>query len=351
MSRGAVVVVGGTGAVGREVVDLLARRGDEVVVVARDGERVAAVADDATRRHGARVTARAADIGVPAGRVAALAGAEVVVTCIERSNVDVARAALGVGAHVVDVSASADILTRLEGLDALARRHDRAVALSVGLAPGLTNLLARACLDPLPDASSVEVTVLLGLGEHHGADAVRWTLDGLAADPGTPRPAPARVRLPGFGHRTAHPFPFSDQHTLRRTLEIPVTTRLCFDSRLATAAAFGLRPVVRRLPRQAVAGALGRIHLGSDRFAVVVTATAADGRRVAASATGRRQAHATAVVVAHTVGRLRAGAIGPGAHHLDQALDIETALAAAETAGLTVHRPELDDQGTDTGPP
>ena len=338
MTSGTVVVVGGTGAVGRELATLLAGGPHEVVVVGRRGDRAAAVAAGVARRRGGRVSARRADVDDPADRRAAVAGATVVVTCVERSNVEVAGAALDEGAHVVDVSASASVLDGLAGLDGLARWHGRTVALSVGLAPGLTNLLARACVDRLAGAEAVDVTVLVGLGEHHGADAVRWALAGLATR-GPAGAAAARVPIPAIGTRTAHPFPFSDQHALRRTLGVPVTTRLCFDSRAVTAAAFGLRPLVRRLPRAAATRALAAVHLGSDRFAVTATATAPGGRRATAAALGRRQSHATAAVAAHVVRRLSAGAVEPGAHHIDQAFDVGPALAAAEAAGLTILRP------------
>jgi hypothetical protein len=215
---------------------------------------------------------------------------------------------------------------------------------SVGLAPGLTNLLARASADAHAETAQLDIAVLLGLGERHGADAVRWTLDALAAPPtGPDRPAatrpagPTRTAVPGFGVRTAHPFPFADQHALHASLGIPVTTRLCFDSRALTAAAFALRPALRRLPRDAVARVATRTRVGSDRYAVTVTASAPDGRTVDARATGHRQSHATAVVAAHVVRELRAGSVPPGAHHIDQAVDVPTALAEVAGAGVTLH--------------
>ena len=90
----------------------------------------------------------------------------------------------------------------------------------IGVAPGLTNLLARLCVDGLPDAQGVDITVLIGLGERHGTAAVQWTVDGLTARQRRDGAGPgrARVSLPGFGTRGAYPFPFSDQHTLTETL-------------------------------------------------------------------------------------------------------------------------------------
>jgi hypothetical protein len=195
------------------------------------------------------VAARQADVTRPADRRAALAGATAVVTCVERANVEVTRAALEEGAHVVDISASADVLAGIASLDDVARWNGRSAVVGVGLAPGLTNLLARACVDRRPDAARVDITVLIGLGERHGTDAVRWTVDSLVSSPQEPDGVRAeRVTIPGFGRRRAHPFPFADQVALRSSLGIPVTTRLGFDSRAVTAAVFGLRPLLRRAP-------------------------------------------------------------------------------------------------------
>jgi saccharopine dehydrogenase (NAD+, L-lysine-forming) len=44
---------------------------------------------------------------------------------------------------------------------------------SVGLAPGLTNLLAKYCLEWLGTVDALEIGILLGLGEAHGPAAIR----------------------------------------------------------------------------------------------------------------------------------------------------------------------------------
>ncbi|GAA2299460.1 hypothetical protein GCM10010402_67660 [Actinomadura luteofluorescens] len=77
--------------------------------------------------------------------------------------------------------------------------------LSVGLAPGVTNLLAREA-----GGGDVEIGVLIGAGDRHGPSAVDWTLDSLAS-----LGESWRMRFPApYGVRTVHRFPFSDQYTL-----------------------------------------------------------------------------------------------------------------------------------------
>ncbi|WP_433476707.1 hypothetical protein ACQPZP_06410 [Spirillospora sp. CA-142024] len=115
-----VVVLGGYGAVGREVVAGLRGHVPEVVVAGRD-----------------------------------LAKAR--------------------GVHYVDVSASREVLAGIAKLDRLATERSATAVLSVGLAPGITNLLAREF-----GGADLDIGVLLGSGERHGPSAVEWTLDSLA---------------------------------------------------------------------------------------------------------------------------------------------------------------------------
>lgn len=340
---GRFVVLGGYGAVGRVAAEALAEWfPGRVVVAGRSRERAEAVA----RASGGRVTACAVDVGDLAAVGGAIADAGVVVMCVEQANEAVARACLERGVHVVDISASAPVLEAIARLDGLAVEHEATAALSVGVAPGLTNLLARVCVDRLPDARNVDVTVLIGLGERHGRAAVEWTVDALTAprvragrDPGR-----ARAALPGFGARSAYPFPFSDQHTLTETLGVPTATRLCFDSALLTNLVFGLRAtgalsLIRRLgASRALTSLFSRVHLGSDRF-VAHAAASGGGGTVACAATGRQEARATGIVAAHVARRLDGHAAPPGVHHLDQLVDPVPFLEDLAAHDITFHPP------------
>jgi hypothetical protein len=244
-----------------------------------------------------------------------------VVLCVEPADAGVARVCLEAGVHVVDVGATARLLDAVAKLGGVAANAGAAAVLSVGVAPGLTNLLARRAHEAVGGAEHVDLTLLFGTGERHGVDALRWTMAGLA-EPVCARPL--RTELPGYGTRTAHPFPFSDQHTLPHTLGVPgVTTRLCLGSRALTGALFGLRrsglaclagrpDVQRRL-----AGALGRVHVGGDGF--VVRADARRGGRHAAFAlTGREQSRVTGLVAAYAARGVLIAAVPPGVHHIEQ---------------------------------
>ncbi|MDG4830152.1 saccharopine dehydrogenase NADP-binding domain-containing protein [Solwaraspora sp. WMMD1047] len=336
-----IVVLGGYGAVGRAVARTLAPTlPGRIVVAGRDPRR----ADAFVAQHPDALVARRVDARDPGDVAAVLTGARVLVMCLESGNEQVARRCLERGVHYVDVSASLGVLSAIGRLDPLAVRNGVTAALSVGLAPGLTNLLARHVTDRLADAEAVDLTVLIGTGERHGPGAVDWLLDNLAASvPEAGGPGPLRVGLPGYGRRTTHPFPFSDQYTLRRTLGVPVTTRLCFDSAALTAAVFALRrgPALRLLRRPGVAGAvsaaMARLRLGSDGFAVRATARAADGRLAAYALTGRGEARVTGVVAALVARHLHGGGAPAGVRHLDQFLDPAAFFAQLGEYGVGQH--------------
>ncbi|MFF8607794.1 saccharopine dehydrogenase [Streptomyces sp. NPDC015346] len=330
---GRVLVVGGYGAVGATVTATL-------------GEWFPGRIVPGGRSRGARV-----DVRDPEGFGRVLDGlgdVVAVVLCVEPPDARVAGLCLERGIHVVDVSADRALL------DGVAAHHDLAVAsgatavLSVGVAPGLTNLLAHRAHTAVGGARRLDLTVLLGSGERHGEDAVRWTLDSLV-EPAPRGGAAVRVGLPGFGMRRAHAFPFSDQFTLARTLGVPeVTTRFCLDSRPLTAALFALRgtgplraaharPALRRLLTDSVR----RVHLGGDGFALRADAYGdgdGDGRRVSYALTGNGQSRASGLVTAHVTRALLTGTLPPGTHHIEHLPPLAHIPEALTTDGVRVYR-------------
>jgi NAD(P)-dependent dehydrogenase (short-subunit alcohol dehydrogenase family) len=132
MSR--VLIVGGYGAVGREAGRELALAGMEVVLAGRNPDR-------ATPVPGTRLLR--VDVTDGDQLAAALDGADAVLMCAEQDNARVARACFERGVHYLDVTASPEVVSQVEQLHDLAAGRGAVGVLSVGLAPGVTNLLAR----------------------------------------------------------------------------------------------------------------------------------------------------------------------------------------------------------------
>lgn len=324
---GRVLVVGGYGAVGAAATACLsAWLPGRVLPAGRDAAR-------ARRLGGVRV-----DVADPVDfeRVLdTLADVAAVVFCVEPPDAGPARQCFERGIHVVDVGASHRLLDAVAAMSGPAADAGAAAILSVGLAPGLTNLLAARAHDEVEGADRIDVSVLIGAGERHGIDAVRWTVTGL----GEPvRARPMRTELPGLGARTVHPFPFSDQHTLARTLDVPeVTTRFCLDSRPLTAALFALRRTALARRPALLTAAFGRMHLGGEGFAVRADARRA-GRSASWALTGHGQSRISGLVAAHATRELVAGRVPPGVHHIEQLPTLADLPERLGAHGVTVWR-------------
>lgn len=345
-----IIVTGGYGAVGRAASTALgAWFPGDVLATGRNIDK----ARQLTAATGNTVLPAQVDLTHAGELEHLLDDARVLVACTEHDNARIAETCLRRGIHYVDVSASHTVLTEIERLDDLARRHSAAAVLSVGLAPGLTNLLAADCARRLDTVRGIDIAVLLGLGERHGRAAVEWTLDTLRARP--PHARPQRVRFPGEPRsRTAYPFDFSDQHTLRRTLGTPTTTRLCFDSRVLSRLLFlsrntgALRALRSPGLRHVFAAAIPHLHIGSDAFAVTVDAHG-DDRTVTMSISGHDQSHVSGLVAAHVARQLNTGAAPSGVVHIDQFTDLDTMTAALREHGLVTDQAEPHDGTMENG--
>lgn len=319
-----ILIIGGHGTVGRHAAAALLRHDPRPTVIVAGRS-----ADTARPVPGTRAVRL--DATDPRAVAAAIDGIDTVLMCAELDNARVARACLERGIHYVDVSASHHVLAEIEHLDGLATRHGATAALSVGLVPGVTNLLARHCVER-SGTPQVRISVLLGAGERHGPAALAWTLSGLGNLDGswtTHFPPP-------HGTRTVHRFPFSDQYTLPTTLGVTAAnTGLCLDSRLATALmAAARRPAVTRLLRRpavrdVLLAALTRIHLGGDEFVVAVHSGTAR-----ATFSGRVQSRATGLTAALLVRQLPA--LPPGVRHIEQLVTPTAFLTELAADGFTL---------------
>ncbi|WP_306357401.1 MULTISPECIES: saccharopine dehydrogenase NADP-binding domain-containing protein [unclassified Nocardia] len=308
-----VLILGGYGTVGREAAAHLVASGQRVILAGRNPERARPVPGAELLR---------VDVADPDQVAAALADADVVLMCAELDNARIARACFERGIAYLDVTATLEVITALEELRDLATAAGATGVLSVGLIPGVSNLLARQVV-AASGLRTVRIGAMLGSGEAHGPAAVRWTLNGLGQLTGS-----WRMRFPK-GTRTVHRFPFSDQYTLRRTLGLDTAdTGLALDSRAVTAVlAAARRPTLARLLRgRTVERLLTRVHLGSDRFAVVAESGSAGAWFI-----GNRQSRATGLVAALLVQRV--SEFPAGIHHIEELVEPADFLSAVAAHG------------------
>ncbi|ATB49098.1 saccharopine dehydrogenase family protein [Corallococcus macrosporus] len=327
---GDILVVGGYGQVGQEVVRILAPAfPGRVVVAGRSLDRAEAL----SRHTGAGTRARALDVTAP-DAVAHLAGVALVVMCLDQQRPSFVEHCLRSGIDYVDVTASQASLAAFEQLSPLAAHTGSTAVLSVGVAPGLTQVLAARAVASLDSVEQLDLFVLLGGGDTHGAAAIAWTLENLAAPFDVYRQGQLHrvhgfqegqwVHFPGEARpRRAWRFNFPDQRTVARTLSVPtVSTWLCFDPPgLTTLAALSVRWGLGRLLRwplfrRAMTWLALRAHAGSDACSVLAKAEGHIGGRPVtqmASLQGRREAAMTGRVAAEVArALLTAPRHGPG---------------------------------------
>lgn len=299
MTNTGFVVLGGTGAVGRAVASHLLELGHDVTISSRNSERAARTAAElpGSRTHVMDLTGRnpLGDLEPPA----------VVIDCTGIESVALTQRLLGDGFDVVDITADARHTVALLALEPT----DTALVVGVGLMPGFSTLLGERLHGHTPGCSAITLSALIGLGDTYGNASKRWTYSQLGR-PLTDRPdirgftQSEIIEFPGwFGRRRAWQVDFADRLLLNRRLGLPITTRYCFDSRLAGAAL----SIAARVPR---AAQFLRQHPdltrpprhASDWYAFV--AEADTGTRIAGI--GRAQADSTAVMVALAADRLAA---------------------------------------------
>lgn len=269
---------------------------------------------------------------------------KLVVMCLDQTDTTFARACLLAGTDYVDVSANGVFLEAMEQLNERTEGIGGTAVLSVGLAPGLTNLLALKAFQSLDGVSQIDIAIMLGLGDEHGKAAIEWTVDSLAAsyaitEAGRKRNVKSFTEGlktdfgDGLGKRTAYRFPFSDQQTLSRTLGVPsVSTRLCFDSRMVTRSMALLkrsrfdRLLTAKSFRQLVIQSFGKLRYGSARYAIKV---AGYGNIAGAAAVaefglqGVKEAEITAKTATAVVKGVYGSKLPRGVYHIEQLFEIE----------------------------
>lgn len=331
-----VMVLGGYGAVGRHAACTLVDAGVGVVVAGRRRDPAQRLATELG------VEAAVVDAADTAAVRAAADGVEVVIDCSGRESVALVEAVLAGGAHFLDVSASYAYQRAVAARVGANGDAAREVLFSVGLTPGLTNLLAAEIAAEAP-GEPIELTAVIGAGEEHGRAARDWSYGLFGrrfADTtgrrGEVRNFSGRQRrsVPEVGPCWVYRVDISDQHVLTADLGRPVVTRLGTDSRLMTGLMAALSPVpgAARVVR-ALEPVVPWSWLGSDRWVMAAGRPGRIERWVA----GRSEARGTGVVAGLAALALL-DAPAAGVTHLHQ----RTTLAALA--------PELKRYDIDVGP-
>ncbi|MFE5318857.1 saccharopine dehydrogenase family protein [Paenibacillus sp. NPDC056579] len=336
-----IVVIGGYGHVGQDVCRELGERYPGRVYAAG---RNLARAEQFSRETGGKVKPMQIDIKKGFGDDERFHQIGMVTMCLDQTDTAFIRSCLERGIHYVDVTANLDFLEQVEQLHEAAASGQATAVLSVGLAPGLTNLMAHHAALQMDRADTVDISIMLGLGDRHGKAAIEWTVDSLSSrfdvvEHGRLKPVTSfsggrTVSFgPSLGRKTAYRFPFPDQRIVARTLGIPtVSTRLCFDSAIVTRllawfkSAGGFRLLSHRALRPLIVKGFGLIRYGQPVFAVKVDAKGVKNGKQGLLQ-GAREAAATAQTAVFVADKLfQSGDLPHGVYHIEQLFRLEQLL-------------------------
>ncbi len=85
----------------------------------------------------------------------------VVVMCVDNPDTGFLEQCIERGIHYIDISATYEILSRIETFSDKAKERGSTILLSVGLTPGLTNLLVSHCTMALDVVNNIDIFLLL----------------------------------------------------------------------------------------------------------------------------------------------------------------------------------------------
>jgi len=335
MSNGKILIVGGYGAVGRVVSTTLGNLfPGEVIVAGRNFQKAKEFSSELDHK----VMPLELDITSISKDEERLANVYIVIMCIDQKNTHFVTQCIQRGIHYIDITANYKFLSKIESLDNEAKNHNSTVVLSAGLAPGITNLLAKQCQSMIPDMRYADIYIMLGLGEKHGEAAFRWALEDLndqfyikeegekkqvrSFEDGKKTIFPNRL-----GERTAYRSNFSDQHVIPKTLKIDsASTRMCFDSAVMTCLyallkKSGLSRILKlRIVQSFMIYLLQLFRFGSDQFVVKVEAgnNRKQGALYECSISGNGEGNITGLVAAKVAEKLYMSLFSPGVFHIEQ---------------------------------
>ena len=278
-----ILIVGGYGAVGQIIVKELypfaQRQGYQLLIAGRNIHKAQQLAQQYPNSRPCQL-----DIQNDPPHQLLRDDVRLVIMCLDQKNTNFVEYCIKNSILYIDITANYQFMQQLQALAPLAIQRQTTILTSVGLAPGVSNLLVRYCLQRVSTATYANIHILLGLGEQHGEAAFNWTLDHFDEQYTLQQRMvqslsdPQIIKFPApLGSKITYRFNFSDQHTLPASLCIPhVNTRISFEYNWATRLFATMRWLgvgkLFRYPRfrNIFKYILDKFPLGSSRFAVLV---------------------------------------------------------------------------------
>lgn len=320
-----IVVIGGYGHVGGQVSRQLAKRYSTVVVAGRSEEKALKFSQNSSEK----LSYLSVDL-TNEDDWDFLQNTDLVIICIDQTNTLFLERCLELGVDYLDISANYAFFQQLMYLDK--DKQNSTAILGVGLAPGLTNLVAKESLKLISHSEKIDISILLGLGDIHGKEAMSWTIKNMntrytlaGSTSVTSFTGGKKIHFSGDRRlRKAYFFPFPDQLTLPSSLAIPIVkTRLVFDSRSATGifAALTKLNLIRFLEKKKVKSLVlalfQKIKIGQPTYQIKIDAYKKT-EHVGLFLKGKNEAQITADMAIATAILLLEGGHSKGIYQIDE---------------------------------
>ena len=211
-----IAIIGGHGQVGQIIVKQLIKLGKKnLVIMGRNQEKMMKF----TASLPTLVEHRIIDLAKSVDPTL-LTDLQLVIVCLDQTDTLFIEQCQQLGIDYLDITANSPFLTNVYQLHA--PTHSRTLV-GIGLAPGLTNLAVANYLTKAPRTTTIDIDILLGMGDQHGKAAVEWTFSQLNQPYQHPRwttPIATFTQKKKdafgtkFGRKSTYNFDFADQHLL-----------------------------------------------------------------------------------------------------------------------------------------
>lgn len=341
-----ILIVGGYGDVGKYVVkELIELTVTNLVIGGRNKKR----AVQFINKIKLPITFLEIDIYNSATYKDKLNDIKIVIMCLSPKNIDYAKYCMNNNIHYIDISPSNHIVKNLIDFNLDFQKHKTTCILGVGITPGLSTLLAKEISKDIDSPVQTNVSLMLGLGEEHGSDGVKWLLENLehnfkwsrksVFNSITPFMSRTMTNFPHpIGKRSTFVFNLSDQQIITETLlHDNVSTYLCYNSRVFTWLVYFLKragifqllkfPVFRKLLFKLTTFILKTTKLFySDKYAIeveVINTNSGSMTYKNGSILGRNNADLTGKIIAYTAFQVISGLDRYGVYYLSELFELK----------------------------
>ncbi|MBY9007546.1 MAG: SDR family NAD(P)-dependent oxidoreductase [Candidatus Lokiarchaeota archaeon] len=337
MGKIKVLIVGGYGSVGRNIAKSLVSK-YHVIIAGRNINKAKALKDELGRNAEAielDVTKKDYDKSI-------FKYVKYVIMCLDLVDNTFLETCIKNKINYIDITASYEVMKRLYTLKDKVIENKVNLILSVGLAPGLTNLLVKKVKSYFDQIKRMDIYIMLGSGEKHGKAAILYMLDNMTKKYFI-RENGKNLEVKSFGEkkntifpnrigkRKVYRYPISDQMTLPFTQNLgSISTWVCLDSKIMTKLLSLIKPFTKLTKiRKFLYLVFNLINIGSEAYYVKVEGKGLkndDEKTISLYIHGNTQSKGTAQVTTAVLDLLQDTKIDPGIYHLDQFLEIEKIL-------------------------